>query len=105
MSSHAPRVNLVLHESETDMEREYLNILKSSALGTQDIGPEREAMPQTIQQLAALCLQQTPERLLSKEDKKHLFSMESWPQDLPIKTKDKLHALKIFNRVREALGL
>ncbi len=61
-------------------------------------------MPQTVQQLATYWLRQPVSVRLPKEDKRHLFSMESWPESVPIKNQDKLRTTKIHNRLREMMG-
>ncbi|MBB5536842.1 hypothetical protein [Rhizobium giardinii] len=82
------------------------NISNSPAPRPQDVAvqSEQQAMPQTVQQLATYWLRQPVSVRLPKEDKRHLFSMESWPESVPIKNQDKLRTTKIHNRLREMMG-
>lgn len=60
----------------------------------------------TPQQTAKWLLEQ-PEtaHFFSRAERRHLFSVESWPEGLPLRTQDVLRTVRLYNRFREAFGL
>lgn len=61
-------------------------------------------LPQTPQETAKRCLEQPIAAHLSKKDQRFLFSVESWPADLPIKLSDLTRLQKLYARIMGTIG-